>query len=782
MSGVTDLTLLDFFSLNRLPRKFSEYVIDPSSCSTLSELSPRTFLLRSESGLHYVFKTVENDSPLSYHSLIASLFSIRFYFLAPVQGFSIEQRYGFFYTYYQNFPTLQSAVTVALPATTKMLIAAFVCYGMAYLEASQLIHGTLHSGNILLSRDMIPIITDYGLARSYSFFEKTDANDGIAWIAPEVLLSGRGNFNADIYAFGVILFELFEGRRPFSGLSNREILVGRRLGVLRKFDFSRTPEKWQEFIGKLTDDDPDQRPSFAEVYYLFQQGTLLFPGADPSVVAHVLSLYSLSQVFTPGEMPVALSLPDQSTPYYASLIAIVANPSHPQFTAAAIRLAENVNLFEASVLCQTLASVATPSYGALLVKVANTLCDRDFGLREIVMASPLIQALSIPSRDYAQDLMRLVVPVFRVYPGLLTPLVYHAAACLAIYLPAETLNLFAYRFTNHPPDLNTARFFLGLWLLYCGSGIGDRYISIVSFLMSVPGFEEIIGPEAIGVAVRFSACSSSVCVFAGSLFLLQHCRDALNLTASSADLVARNDERRTEGEVILLLSKTLPVSPEFVRSLIRWVRLNHEGNSWAILSRYAVQSELAAISLLQQSSWIDPDLGRPPLQVLLAVFSHARLRGPLSRHEEFGGFLKMLCVRDDFESLNMFHTLIHKIPLDKEYIGKLSMRGVISAYLEPTLVSDAAAIVRLGIDVVELLARVEYVNEFGNAVTALLNLMKTRIEELGDDLIKVMSTLSRHKQCLQPMKDFGLVQYYEGLVAYEQYAGFARFFLVNASN
>ncbi|CAI2173926.1 6123_t:CDS:2 [Funneliformis geosporum] len=91
--------------------------------------------------------------------------------------------------------------------------------GLYHIHNSNFIHRDLHSGNILYSKlysKHPAVISDLGISKSST--ESTD-NDNIygiiPYIAPEIFLGQEYTTAADIYSFGMIMWELLTGRKPF---------------------------------------------------------------------------------------------------------------------------------------------------------------------------------------------------------------------------------------------------------------------------------------------------------------------------------------------------------------------------------------------------------------------------------------------------------------------------------------------------------------------------------------------------------------------------------------
>ncbi|XP_066985291.1 raf homolog serine/threonine-protein kinase Raf isoform X2 [Macrobrachium rosenbergii] len=153
--------------------------------------------------------------------------------------------------------------------------------GMDYLHAKNIIHRDLKSNNIFLHDDYTVKIGDFGLAtvkggrwtqESPGGRQIQQPSGSILWMAPEVIRMQDENpytFQSDVYAFGIVLYELFSGCLPYSHINNKDqilFMVGR--GLLRP-DMTYLRSDMPKPIRRVLDDcikyNRDDRPLFPQI-------------------------------------------------------------------------------------------------------------------------------------------------------------------------------------------------------------------------------------------------------------------------------------------------------------------------------------------------------------------------------------------------------------------------------------------------------------------------------------------------------------------------------------
>nr|XP_046262395.1 tyrosine-protein kinase BTK isoform X2 [Scatophagus argus] len=155
------------------------------------------------------------------------------------------------------------------PTTVQLLeMCKDVSEGMAYLEMKQYIHRDLAARNCLVDGNGTVKVTDFGLSRYVLDDEYTSSAGSkfpVRWSPPEVLLYCKFSSKSDIWAYGVLMWEVYTlGRLPYERLNNTEIVEQVSRG-LRLFRPQLANEKVYSIMTSCWLDKPDERPSFEEL-------------------------------------------------------------------------------------------------------------------------------------------------------------------------------------------------------------------------------------------------------------------------------------------------------------------------------------------------------------------------------------------------------------------------------------------------------------------------------------------------------------------------------------
>ncbi|VDN27766.1 unnamed protein product [Gongylonema pulchrum] len=112
-------------------------------------------------------------------------------------------------------------------------------------------------------------ICDFGLSiKSEQLENEKEIQLPTKWLAPEAIKLRQFTTKSDVWAFGVLLFEIFtDGNEPYPGQSNAEVREKLTDGSLFRMEIPLDiPPGIAELIKKCWLEEPKQRPTFREIY------------------------------------------------------------------------------------------------------------------------------------------------------------------------------------------------------------------------------------------------------------------------------------------------------------------------------------------------------------------------------------------------------------------------------------------------------------------------------------------------------------------------------------
>jgi len=134
-----------------------------------------------------------------------------------------------------------------------------------------IIHRDIKPENILISKDGRIKVADFGLARNITMGQTMTAESSVvlgsvSYLSPEQVQRGVADARSDIYAVGIILFEMLTGSKPYSGETPIQIAyrhVNDRIPNIQTIK-NEIPTSMAELVYEATAPNPDQRPKNAE--------------------------------------------------------------------------------------------------------------------------------------------------------------------------------------------------------------------------------------------------------------------------------------------------------------------------------------------------------------------------------------------------------------------------------------------------------------------------------------------------------------------------------------
>lgn len=141
-----------------------------------------------------------------------------------------------------------------------------VAEALAHAHATGVVHRDVKPSNILVGTDGRAALTDFGIARllgDTARHTRTGTTIGSpAYLAPEQVRGLAVTPATDVYSLGLVLIEMLTGRRAYPQSPTEAALA--RLTTPPELP-ERLPEGWAELLRRMTELEPDARPTAAEV-------------------------------------------------------------------------------------------------------------------------------------------------------------------------------------------------------------------------------------------------------------------------------------------------------------------------------------------------------------------------------------------------------------------------------------------------------------------------------------------------------------------------------------
>ncbi|XP_069890468.1 tyrosine-protein kinase ABL2 isoform X1 [Dipodomys merriami] len=158
-------------------------------------------------------------------------------------------------------------------AVVLLYMATQISSAMEYLEKKNFIHRDLAARNCLVGENHVVKVADFGLSRLMTgdtYTAHAGAKFPIKWTAPESLAYNTFSIKSDVWAFGVLLWEIATyGMSPYPGIDLSQVYDLLEKGY-RMEQPEGCPPKVYELMRACWKWSPADRPSFAETHHAFE--------------------------------------------------------------------------------------------------------------------------------------------------------------------------------------------------------------------------------------------------------------------------------------------------------------------------------------------------------------------------------------------------------------------------------------------------------------------------------------------------------------------------------
>jgi len=196
----------------------------------------------------------------------------------------------------------------ALPIDRAIDIAVQICAGLGYAHRSGLVHADVKPQNMLVTPQDVVKVTDFGIAQALSHTQPQQRAE-VVWgsphyFAPEQARGEQPTPQADVYAVGVVLFELLTGELPYVGTNQQELAMAHIKEPIPNVSELRpgVPDRLAKMIFRAMAKDPRDRyrdaDQFGNILTQFRDRARDMTAVSPQVPAQ-----PKPQITQPGNRP-----------------------------------------------------------------------------------------------------------------------------------------------------------------------------------------------------------------------------------------------------------------------------------------------------------------------------------------------------------------------------------------------------------------------------------------------------------------------------------------------
>jgi serine/threonine-protein kinase len=174
----------------------------------------------------------------------------------------------------ENLASLLSRIG-RLPSDKALELARDLCAGLAAVHDKGVVHRDLKPANVMIDGRGRARITDFGLAASKETAQSETFAGTPAYMSPEQLAGGEATQRSDLYALGLVMFEMFTGRPFYDARTLADLFSQHRESKASRLAPLPRTEPVERFVQQCLSEDPLARPASVRAV------ASLLPGGDP---------------------------------------------------------------------------------------------------------------------------------------------------------------------------------------------------------------------------------------------------------------------------------------------------------------------------------------------------------------------------------------------------------------------------------------------------------------------------------------------------------------------
>jgi serine/threonine protein kinase len=752
---------------------------------------------------------------------IATMAAVNSPFVLSLVGFTIEYPYSIITEFMPNgclfYLCNRYHRKFQLSGTHQSIIALCLAHGLRELHRQNVIHRDLKSANILLDENRLPKICDFGIAK---FFDPralgrrmTRRIGTYTHMAPEVMSSTEYSLECDVYSYGMILYELAEGRNPFASIKPSSLLLEKvpRDGITPDFASWDIPGPLLSLMRRCWVRNPAARPQWDEIIDGFAAGRFWFSGTDKrAVAAFAASLAGPAEAAAAPPEPVAdvgavlRRLNDRLQAALANTdpdgvltrvpkdpravkqecentsSEVLSSPDHPRFDFGLAYFGAHLKPSQFLAFYTVVIPHFQSDDEALVDKCLHSfiaIVEREPAFAGMFSIVHFFTKLPLSTERLVMRSFQFVVPIFLHAPEFVDQRMTRAISAFIVNYAigaAQLFVIYASQFDSLPDPYPIIDHFLAYARSFMNGPAGGLYLHALYHLVGrrrlknrsdqvrkiFTGFMRSSDLMIVGTAIR-AVCAT----LDAEMHIPFHalCRALYHRETASLALS------------LLLRVRAYPVSRTLARVLAD--RALREPRVFGVLYRFADQGPETAAIVVRNPKWMQAGTA-DAFRLVLVLFKQEDLRVQLIAAPPFAGLCAKLVALGNDEVLAAIPAVLRRSPIEQSHLTALSAASFFHAYYQAVKGTGNRASVLGALTLLDQIGRVGFVPEFALFVPWLQQILALKNEFTGSAAV-VLVTMSCHPTIAQSFRGTALVGYFQALLKVPNFAAKAQVFLDN---
>jgi len=769
-------------------------------------------------------------------------------FIVELVGFTIEPPYCII-TAFQTGGCLLNYVFEGTPhygtlsPTHMTLISMCLAHACMKIQENGIVHRDIKPANILLNEKKLPILCDFGIARECVSDGTMSRKTGtLIYMAPELFSTRDYGTKVDVYAFGMLLYEMAEGRHAYDDIT-KDRMESVLEGGIERPKFYKSGPILQSVIIRCWDQNPSKRPNFRVLYEEFAGGRIGFDKFDkkkmidmgikiieyekkqlppPEILVNIKNV--VQKLKTPnksekneeesiykssGEKTQVLS---QKPPLKSSMstgnlssdkenvktnyieelknnISILSDSNHPKFFSFLSEISQclSPDLVEGFYNNSLLILSSNQNVPAILavLRAFYTGLRENHKFIEYCLTQGFFFKLPVGNRQFIGLDISLYAEVFIYTPYLVNESFVQWVNYFFSVEPDDMMCALAHYIKKNPELEKGAAFFdilISNGSRFLGIPSGRYYVSILLYIISkYPQYASHRMENIRGLLSAFSQSQRIESCYA-AYSALGHIWDpqySLNFEYI-LQLSSVQAMHLPLHSLLFKMYNQIPVSKITCEIVLSLSRQHPQSNILPLI--FSQVSVDGAKLLAESSTWMKAPIPTvmDNFRLLVLLFSIPEAKEAIVQNESFPYLITLLCSSMDPYIIGSLGIIIGKSQINAKFITDLTNAGFFRYLVSSFPNLRNINILNSAITLIDLLARAGYSSDYPHLIKILMELLYHN-QEITVSVLSSIASLSFHSECTNIMKNMGLLEYFSQLKSHPNYHQYANCIITNLS-